>query len=98
LGKINDSEALNSELDFIYSRYSQASDVILDMPVVKADAIIAAGHKAIWKERCWTKWLSEDGAGKSYSAYEDEFFKVRKAPDLGKALALAEEIKRREQK
>jgi hypothetical protein len=68
------------------------------MPVAEADAIIAAGHKAVWKERCWTKWLSEDGAGKSYSAYEDEFFKVRKAPDLGKALALAEEIKRREQK
>jgi hypothetical protein len=91
LGKID----RGYELDFIYSRYAQA-DKILDMPVAEADKVIEAGKKALWEERCWQKWLSEDSR-QSYNDYRNAFFGERKAPDLNKALALAEEIKRREE-
>jgi hypothetical protein len=67
------------------------------MPPSEADAIIDAGYRAMWEERCWQKWLSENGAEKSYIDYEREFFEAKSTPDLNKSLEVAREIKRREE-
>jgi hypothetical protein len=69
----------------------------MEMEALEANDVISAGVKANWKDKCWDKWLSENGAETNYTDYEKKFFGEYKPPSLEKAYQLARELKRREE-
>lgn len=83
-------------IEFLYSRYGQATKDILELPIDTFFKIVEKGRYNFYENRCYQKWLVE-GSEKSYTEYKEDFFKPKQKPDLEKALKMAEEIKRKEE-